>query len=164
MYMWYESAAICYIYLIDLPGDCPRLVETRTQRVITAKLVDCDTHVAAPVALKGPGKTNCPIPIQSNLPPMDDDEAAGQYQEIWVSRLEKCQVQGLLCWDSPRKAASTYFATAWAWSWTFSDSTGLTTLYGLQSRILLDKLRKMRTVIVVSDFFFSLFVSIHFPS
>jgi hypothetical protein len=91
MYMWYKSAAICYVYLVDLPGDCPRLVETRTHKVIAAKLVDCDTRVAEPFALEGPGKTNRSIPIQSNLPPMDDEEGAGLHQEGWVSHLAECR-------------------------------------------------------------------------
>ncbi len=41
--------------------------------------------------LEGPGKTNRSIPIQSNLPPMDDEEGAGLHQEGWVSRLAACR-------------------------------------------------------------------------
>jgi hypothetical protein len=43
MYMWYESAAICYVYLVDLPSSCPRLVETRTHKALTDMLF-FDSH------------------------------------------------------------------------------------------------------------------------
>lgn len=66
MYMWYELAAVCYVYLVDLPGDCPRLAETSTHRVITVELVDCDTRASKTLTLEGPGKTNRSIPIQSD--------------------------------------------------------------------------------------------------
>jgi hypothetical protein len=86
MYMWYESAAICYVYLVDLPGDCPRLGETHTCKDITEELVDCDTRVAELCATKS-------VPVQSNLPPTDEDEneGAGLQQADWVSRLAGCR-------------------------------------------------------------------------
>ncbi|TVY81980.1 Vegetative incompatibility protein HET-E-1 [Lachnellula suecica] len=94
MYMWYELAAICYVYLVDMPGGCPRLVETRTRKVITAELVDCDTGVAEPLVLQGSGKTQRPVPSQSDLPPMDDDDdedGARLHQGVWVLHLRVCR-------------------------------------------------------------------------
>ncbi|KAM3066475.1 hypothetical protein ACMFMG_012059 [Clarireedia jacksonii] len=86
MYMWYSSAAICYVYLVDLPGNCPRLGETGPPKVIAAKPVDSDTCVAQLCATSARS-----IPIQSNLPPMDDKEKTGLHQEDWVSKFTACR-------------------------------------------------------------------------
>jgi hypothetical protein len=92
MYNWYELAAICYVYLVDMPGGCPRLVETRTRNVITAELVDCDTSVAEPPVLQGSGKTQRPVPSQSDFPPMDDEDDEDDVRlQIWVLHLRMCR-------------------------------------------------------------------------
>ncbi|KAG4426819.1 hypothetical protein IFR04_000250 [Cadophora malorum] len=90
MYMWYESAAICYVYLVDLPGGCPRLVETRTQEVITAELVDDDTRVAESRLLQSSDKTHRSLPSQSDLPPFDVEGGTRLPERVWVSRLAGC--------------------------------------------------------------------------
>ncbi|TGO17905.1 hypothetical protein BPAE_0406g00040 [Botrytis paeoniae] len=63
---------LCFV---DLPGYCPRLVGTRTHKVIAAGYVYCDLRGAEPFALDDPGNTSKSIPIQSNLSLMEPASA-----------------------------------------------------------------------------------------
>lgn len=90
MYKWYELAAVCYVYLVDLRCECSRLVETRAHKAIITEHVGCDVLVPELFAPEGPAKTYIPLPTQSDLPPMYED-GAGIHQEACVSCLRKCR-------------------------------------------------------------------------
>lgn len=77
MYKWYKSAAICYVYLDDLPSNCPRLVKTHTYKVITTKLVGCNARIAKLFTLEGPGKTYRSSSIKLSLSLIDNKKKTG---------------------------------------------------------------------------------------
>lgn len=110
MYMWYKSAAICYVYLVDLSGNCPRLGESHTSEIITEEFFNRNLRLVELCAITRTDMTVKPVPIQPTLRFMgkhevegrNEDEHADEHKSLeggdaglskadWVSRVGRCR-------------------------------------------------------------------------
>lgn len=93
MYLWYQHAAICYVYLGDLSGQCPRLYDMQTCEVFLAEPAESNTSISGRLQMsyQPPGRSNPFRLSHKSLQPPSRREGSSSDVLTWLSRLKECR-------------------------------------------------------------------------